>query len=148
MKKKKKISRSSYGITGSDIVAAARSWLYTPFHHQGRLKGVGVDCLGVILGVAHELKITDFDVKGYGRIPSGKQIEEGLALHCNRVHISEMRNGDIILFRFDKEPQHLAFKTDVGILHSYQSVGECVETSMDESWQRRLVSVWRFKGLD
>lgn len=26
------------------VVAAARSWLGTPYHHQGRVKGAGVDC--------------------------------------------------------------------------------------------------------
>jgi cell wall-associated NlpC family hydrolase len=26
------------------VVAEARSWLGTPFHHQGRVKAAGVDC--------------------------------------------------------------------------------------------------------
>ncbi len=27
------------------VVAEARSWLGTPYHHMGRIKGVGADCL-------------------------------------------------------------------------------------------------------
>lgn len=26
------------------VVAEARSWIGTPYHHRGRLKGIGVDC--------------------------------------------------------------------------------------------------------
>ena len=33
------------------IVAQARSWLGTPYHHQARLKGVGCDCLGLLRGL-------------------------------------------------------------------------------------------------
>jgi cell wall-associated NlpC family hydrolase len=33
------------------IVAEARSFRYTPFHHQGRVKGVGVDCAGLLYQV-------------------------------------------------------------------------------------------------
>ena len=37
--------------TRTDVVAAAREWLGTPFHHQARLRGVGVDCVGLVIGV-------------------------------------------------------------------------------------------------
>ncbi len=32
-----------------DFVRVARSYIGTPFHHQGRLPGVGLDCAGVIV---------------------------------------------------------------------------------------------------
>ena len=38
----------------ADIVALARGWLGTPYHHQASLKGVGCDCLGLIRGVYAE----------------------------------------------------------------------------------------------
>ena len=37
------------------IVAAARSWLGTPYHHQASLRGVGCDCLGLVRGIWREL---------------------------------------------------------------------------------------------
>ena len=50
----------------ADVVAAALAWTDTPFHHQARLKGVGVDCVGLVIGVARELGLIapDFDVVG------------------------------------------------------------------------------------
>ena len=38
-----------------DIVAAARSWLGTPYRHQMSLKGEGCDCIGLIRGVWREM---------------------------------------------------------------------------------------------
>jgi hypothetical protein len=39
-------------VTREAIVAAARSWLGTPYHHQASLKGVGSDCIGVITALS------------------------------------------------------------------------------------------------
>ena len=41
--------------TREQIVAAARGWIGTPYHHQASLKGVGCDCLGLIRGLWREL---------------------------------------------------------------------------------------------
>ena len=41
--------------TRDDVVAVARTWLGTPYHHQASLKGVGTDCLGLVRGVLCEL---------------------------------------------------------------------------------------------
>ena len=51
----------------SRIVATAREYLLTPFHHQGRKKGVGIDCVGLIACVGHELGILDYDCTDYSR---------------------------------------------------------------------------------
>ena len=40
---------------GGHIVAVARSFIGTPYRHQGSLKGIGCDCLGLIRGVWREL---------------------------------------------------------------------------------------------
>ena len=36
------------------IIQTARQWLDTPYHHQARVKGVGVDCIGLVIGVCWE----------------------------------------------------------------------------------------------
>ena len=37
------------------IIALARDWLGTPYHHQASLRGVGTDCVGLIRGIYREL---------------------------------------------------------------------------------------------
>ena len=41
--------------TRSRIVALARAWLGTPYHHQASVRGVGADCVGLVRGIWREL---------------------------------------------------------------------------------------------
>jgi NlpC/P60 family putative phage cell wall peptidase len=43
--------RQDHIIIRNTIIAEARSWIGTPYHHQAALKGVGCDCLGLVRGV-------------------------------------------------------------------------------------------------
>lgn len=43
------------------IIAVSRTWIGTPFVHQGRVKGLGCDCVGIPLCVAEELGANDKD---------------------------------------------------------------------------------------
>ena len=38
-------------MIGEEAVAQARLWLGTPYRHQGSLRGIGCDCLGLLRGV-------------------------------------------------------------------------------------------------
>ena len=57
-------------VTGEAVVAQARTWLGTPWRHQGRSPR-GVDCAGLVVLVARALGLADHDVAGYGRHSSG-----------------------------------------------------------------------------
>ena len=50
------------------IVAEARTWLDTPYLHQGRRKGHGVDCLGLVIGFDGQAIVVEwFDSHSVGR---------------------------------------------------------------------------------
>jgi len=145
-------------ITPEQIVAQARTWLKTPFHHQGRLKHKGVDCIGLIVGVMNELELSDdtgrflssYDVSGYSVTPDGYSLKAALDKHFQIVPIDEICPADILLFRFNKNPQHVAFVTDradgaIGILHCYSTSNYVVEHILDKSWRRLIVAAYRFK---
>jgi branched-chain amino acid transport system ATP-binding protein len=51
------------------LVAEARCWLGTPFRHQGRIRGQGVDCIGLVLEPARALGLTDYRPGAYSRLP-------------------------------------------------------------------------------
>lgn len=42
-------------LTRERIVAEARAWIGTPYHHQASARGVGCDCLGLVRGIYREL---------------------------------------------------------------------------------------------
>lgn len=138
-------------IERAKIVAAARGWLGTPFHHQGRLKGVGVDCAGVIVSVARELDIGDVDIRGYGHRPDSRELEQLCHEHMTPVSLARSGPGDVLLIMIDGAPQHLAFRTEIngdrGMLHSYAPARKVVEHRIDQEWVGRIVSAFVLPGV-
>jgi cell wall-associated NlpC family hydrolase len=132
-------------VTRDAILAEARSWLGTPFQHQARVKGRGVDCAGVVVATALALGLDVTDLAGYSRTPDGQSLKAELDRQA--VQVSEALPGDIYLMRFEREPQHLAFATDVGVLHAFSSARKVVEHSLDATWSARIVAVYRFREL-
>lgn len=133
-------------ITRADIVDEARTWIDTPFHHQGRLKGVGVDCAGVIIGVAHALKLSEFDCRNYGREPTMGQMR--ILLEEHMIKVVTPLPGDALLFSFDVMEQHLGMFTDANtIIHAYEKVGKCVEHRYSDLWLTRTRGIYQYKGI-
>lgn len=130
------------------VVAAAREWIGTPFHHQGRLKGVGVDCVGVVIGVVKELGISDFDVGGYGHRPDSQEMERLARQLMAEVPPAAARPGDVLLIEVDRQPQHLAFVTGAGMLHAYAPLRRVVEHRIDEGWRARIVAAFSLPGVE
>ncbi len=127
------------------IITLARSWVGTKFHHQGRKKNIGVDCIGLVVGVAKELGIDVYDRTSYPREPSGGTLETALAEYLGECGLAP---GCVALFRIEKEPQHVGIISEVegglGIIHAYAQARKVVEHNFDESWRGRLVKCYRF----
>ncbi len=134
--------------TADDVVKTARTWLGTPYHHQGRLKGAGVDCVGLLVGVAHELGLSDFDVQGYTMRPNG----DSLRLVCDEqmtpLQREQLVPGDVVLFTFDASPGHMGILTGPNqLIHAYLPRRRVVEHGLDAFWWSRAVGFYRFPGV-
>ncbi len=141
-------------MTADDILAAARQCLGTPFRHQGRLIGIGLDCAGVAVHVATQLGHDVIDLPAYGRTPADGQLEAlleaqpCLSLIDDNPCGARARPGDLLLMRFTRDPQHLAILTDEQtIVHAYESVGTCCEHRLSPAWAARIVRVYRFREM-
>lgn len=135
-------------MNGETVVAAARRYLGVPFHHAGRVQA-GLDCAGLIIRVGKDLGLLPpgWDFTRYGREPDGSTMR---AL-CDDLLVSapagEERTGDVLLFRIRVHPQHLAIRTDRGMIHAHSSARRVVETGIDPLWQQRLLAAYRFPGI-
>lgn len=139
-------------ICDSAVIAAARGCLGTPFHHQGRLKQVGVDCLGLLICVAKDLALTnsnktalaEYDALDYGHYPDEKRLYQGLMSQL--IKISSPKPAAIGLFKIDGSARHLALFGEkdgaLTLIHAYAPARKVVEHRFDESWQTRLVAVF------
>ena len=133
-----------------DLIASARELLGFPFRHQGRSPSGKVDCAGVICHVAERNGIPYADQRDYPRQPGGSRLESALDTQPSLVRVpkSQVLAGDVLLMRFDGEPQHLALYTGENIIHAYETMGKVVEHALTDTWNRRIVAVYRFAGVD
>lgn len=144
-------------IQPEDIIAQARTWLGTPYHHQARLKGVGCDCLGLVVGVADELALThkdgsllsSFDQTNYSHQPDGTYLLQMMASVLDEVPKEDARPGDVAVFDIEGNPQHVAILTEyiegLGMIHCYAPSRKVVEHRLDQKWQNKLVKVFRWQ---
>jgi hypothetical protein len=137
----------------------ARSWLGTPFKHQGRMKGVGCDCLGLLIGVAKALnlqgrggqKLADLDNLGYGHFPDEGALRRGLE---NALYPAEnLSAGCIVLMKIDGRAQHLGIVGNLesgglSLIHTYAPHRKVVEHHLTEEWQEKMVAVFRSYNAD
>lgn len=148
--------------TRAQIIAKAREYVGTPFVHLGRQKGVGIDCVGLVLCVAEDLGLVDSngvlllktDYATYSPQPSGQGlVQRELVRRTKRKLANQFLPGDIVSLRVPIEPCHVGIITEYKgvpyIVHAY-SGGErkCIEHIFNAQWQRRVSTVFEFPGLE
>lgn len=131
--------------TRQEFVDAARTWIDTPWVHQGRNRH-GVDCIGLLLVTCWSLNLTDYDVTGYGRSPDADFMRRECARLMTPV-VGEPEFGDVLIMRFARDPQHVLIRTDHGVLHSWASARRVVEVAYPAAWRRRIVAAYRVPGV-
>lgn len=134
-------------MTGAKVVELARAKIGTPFRHQGRMPGAGLDCVGLVVCVAAELGIQIADRDGYGRTPSSGLLEAAAAEQPAMVAVTDdLQEGDLLLMRFRREPSHVAIYANGTIIHALEPAGKVCEHVFSELWQSRVVRRYRFRS--
>lgn len=82
----------------------------------------------------------------YSRIPNKNKLKETLDLLLQPVDLYDADAGDIILFAYGKEPQHVGILTENSVIHAYASVGRVIETSISKE-DIRIVATYSFLQL-
>lgn len=93
------------------IVAEARTWLRTPYHHRARVKGHGIDCAQLLIAVYSACGVVaDFDPGYYpadwALHRSEERYLEGMFAHAREVATPDV--GDVAIFRFGRCYSHAA----------------------------------------
>jgi cell wall-associated NlpC family hydrolase len=138
-------------VTGAQVVEEARKYLGTPFHHQGRLLGVGIDCVGLLANIGKTLGLFNYDNRAYGRQPVKGLLESELQKVADEIPAREATEGDLVLFWFawkSHAPQHVGIITDRGILHTWAGGGKVVEHPMTQPWRKRMCGTYRIRGVE
>ena len=132
-------------VTRADVIRTARSYVGVRWHHQGRSRA-GIDCIGLIIAVAHDLGLSDYDITGYGRVPDGKALRAAMCEQMDLLTVPP-QPGDVLLLRFDRNPLHTAIVTDSGMVHAFANMRRVVEHRIDALWNSRVVSAFAYRGI-
>ena len=110
------------------VVAEAKTWIGTPFHHAARIKGAGVDCLMLLAEVYERAGVTagrinpPFYVPDWHLHRDAERYMEGLLRYARPVDAPE--TGDVALFRFGRTYSHGAVVIEwPRLIHAYWSIG-------------------------
>lgn len=140
--------------TVNNLIAEAREWLGTKYHHQASVKGVGADCVGFLKGAAVNVGLISLEEASayptdYSRQPSGGMLRRLVGQNLVQVPFEERRPGDLGLMRFQSDEQHLFMFTSVDpdyIIHAAQQ--GVVEHRFDfQTMRQQTARVYRFPRL-
>jgi hypothetical protein len=143
--------------TRAAFVATVRTFVGTPYHHQGRSPGIGLDCPGPIICACwhHGLKPLEWDVTGYARSPDGETLQAICDEHMDRIDYSMALEGDVLLVRFQQgHPQHLGVLSGIYPELRYWIEAEAyrhkkvIESRLIFNRASALVQAYRVPGLE
>jgi cell wall-associated NlpC family hydrolase len=142
------------------IVAEAQTWIGTPYHHMGRQKGSGVDCLFFLVEVYAAVgALSKFDLKellseltyyapDWHLHRDEERYLEGLLKYGVRVPIP--MPGDIVTFQTGRTVSHAGIWIGGDeFIHSWNRgtrQGVLRET-MNEYWWQRYTGAFRPKSM-
>ena len=138
-----------------EVLAEALGWVGTPYRHQGARKGVGCDCLGLVLGVWRAVYGVEPEAAGpyaadWAEAGAGEPLLEAARRHCVEKPLGQMAPGDLLLFRWRAHlpAKHAGIFAGGGrFVHAYE--GSAVTLSaLVPQWHRRIAGVFAFPEID
>ena len=136
----------------ADIVALARGWLGTPYHHQASIKGVGCDCLGLIRGVYAEACGQPAETpppysRDWAEASARETMIEAAGRHMSPVDPDAAEPGDVLIFRLRpgamaKHCAIISAAAPLRMIHAIEGAPVC-EVHITPWWRRRIAAVFR-----
>lgn len=141
-------------VTRETIVAEARSWLGTPYHHRARVKGAGVDCAQILIAVFAAVGlIDDFDP---GEYPpdwmlhrDDERFRRFVEAYADPIARANLLPGDLALYQVGRCFAHGAIVIDWPlVVHADSRSRRVTLAEGDSGWlAERDVLFYRAKGL-
>lgn len=137
------------------IVEVAKSWIGTPYRHQGDQKHIGCDCLGLIRGVWREVYGDEPErpnpyAKDWAEAGDDERMLDAARRHCGpEIPLSEMHEGSLILFRWRQGTaiKHAGIVSGPSqFIHAYERI-HVTQSSLVPSWKRRIAAVFKFPNI-
>jgi cell wall-associated NlpC family hydrolase len=129
------------------IAREAETWVDTPFRANQKVKGVGVDCIGLVAGVFEACGIAvdyrdDYSIRPDGTLRG--ELQKRFAIVTDK----SLCVGDVLLMSFEADPHHVALYVGDGfIVHAYAQARRCVKQRYSAYWRESTKGVFRHASL-
>ena len=147
------------------ILAEARRWIGTPYHHRASLRGVGTDCLGLVRGVWRELYDEEPEplppyTQDWAEATGAETLLAAALRHLKPTDTP--RPGDVLLFRLrptgparhcgilaEQAPiaphpmRGLSPPANQTLIHAL-SPHHVTESPLTERWQKRIAGAFSY----
>jgi NlpC/P60 family putative phage cell wall peptidase len=137
--------------TATRVVCEARSWIGTPYRHQGALKHAGADCLGLIRGVYRAIYASDPETPppyspAWAEASGDEAMAAAARRHLIAIGLDELAAGDVALFRWREghPAKHAAIIASPATMVHAQSGASVCEVNLCRWWARRVAFAFRF----
>lgn len=139
------------------LIESAFSWIDTPYHHQARVKGAGVDCAQLMAGIAIDCGLITESIKlpqDYSPEWHLHNREERLVNHllefgCIQKSVEDTLPGDIIGFKIGRAVGHLGIMVnETQFIHAQCMVDpqRVVLNTLSADWKKRHTVTFSFPG--
>ena len=162
-------------VSRAAIVAEARAWIGTPYHHQASRKGAGCDCFGLVRGVWRALYGPEPEAvpaysRDWGSVTGKEALIETARRHLVEIAPRVIAPGDVVVFRIrgGKVAKHAGIVSAVAgsaggsaggadgggatgegdrFVHAQEGAPVC-EVTLSPWWRRRIIGAFSFPGLE
>lgn len=112
------------------VIAAARSWISTPFHDLARVKGIGVDCAQLLAAVFEEAGIIShvepdhYSPQHFLHHPE-ERLTEDISRYAHEIDEASVGPGDVVIYKIAKCFAHAAIIVDWPreVIHAHKQTG-------------------------
>lgn len=128
------------------IVAEARSWERTPYHHHARVKGAGVDCAQLPAAVYEAVGLIPHIEPAYSPDwmfhQDAEAYLEWVLPYAREIAREDAGPGDLAVFRFGRSYSHSVIITGLPMGIHASGPARCVipvdiDADADLSWRKR-----------
>ncbi len=134
------------------LIDEARTWLGTPWKHNQRVKGHGIDCVNFLHEIASVSGIELPAIpKRYTRNVVGNSISSYLSQVFKPITLAQCQSGDILVFHWGNTGHHVGIVTGttpcITFIHADNSLGSVVEQNLDTVLLTRLIEQYSLCDL-
>lgn len=126
------------------IVKEALTWLDTPWQSNQACKGVGVDCIRLILQIYQNVGVNTGKRYNYYRTPVGNSLVNHIDSIPATSESNNLEVGCLLIFYIAKVPHHTGiYLGDGKFIHASQVSKKVVVATLGDKWKKRIAKIYK-----